>query len=56
MGKLPDSVIADVATWIKMGAPDPREAKVEQAVSTIDVEKGRSFWAFQTPAKTVPRL
>ena len=54
MGKLPDSVIADVATWIKMGAPDPREAKVEQAVSTIDVEKGRSFWAFQTPAKTAP--
>ena len=32
-GKLPDSVIADFARWIKMGAPDPRTAKgsVEEA-------------------------
>ncbi len=54
MGKLPDSVIADFAAWIEMGAPDPREAKVAQAKSTIDVEKGRAFWAFQSPRKTAP--
>src|SRR5579863_6538948 len=25
-GKLPDEVIADFETWVKMGAPDPRDA------------------------------
>jgi hypothetical protein len=37
--------------WIKMGAPDPRDgpAKVEIVESTIDIEKGREFWAFQAP-------
>ncbi|MCB1077988.1 MAG: DUF1553 domain-containing protein, partial [Verrucomicrobiae bacterium] len=40
-----------------MGAPDPREeqkseAKVmEKYSSTIDVEKGRGFWAYQKPRK-----
>ena len=51
MGKLPDAVIADFASWIEMGAPDPREAKAAQAQSTIDVEKGREYWAFQPPRK-----
>lgn len=46
-GKLPDSVIKDFETWVKMGAPDPRDGKREQVAGKIDLEKGRQFWAFQ---------
>ena len=53
-GKLPDEVIANFEAWIKMGAPDPREVKVKQAASTIDVERGRQYWAFSPPRKTTP--
>ncbi|MEZ5394852.1 MAG: DUF1549 domain-containing protein [Bryobacterales bacterium] len=52
-GKLSEEVIADFARWIEMGAPDPREGKT-QAASTIDVEKGRAFWAFQAPKSAKP--
>ena len=56
-GKLPDSVIADFETWIKMGAPDPRGGTVADAGSAstqwqkkeIDIAEGRQFWAFQKP-------
>lgn len=51
--KLPDDVIEDFKTWIKMGAPDPREG--EKDVSTeIDIEEGRKFWSFQTPKRQTP--
>ena len=58
-GKLPDEVIADFARWIDMGAPDPRLGEPGQQVMTtwktsIDVKKGREFWAFQPPKKTPP--
>ena len=53
-GKLSKKQIAVLAKWIRMGAPDPREkpATPEVVESTIDVEKGREFWAFQLPKKT----
>ncbi|MEI8379679.1 MAG: PSD1 and planctomycete cytochrome C domain-containing protein [Planctomycetota bacterium] len=49
--KLPDTVIADFVTWIKMGAPDPRKPTGNEPVARkeIDVEAGRKFWAFQPP-------
>jgi cytochrome c553 len=51
-GKLPDAVIADFEKWVAMGAPDPRDGKVtEWKESGIDIEKGRKYWAFQTPIK-----
>ena len=52
-GKLPDRVIADFETWIKQGAPDPRDGKTVQAPPgrTIDVAAGKRFWAFQPPTK-----
>jgi Protein of unknown function (DUF1553)/Protein of unknown function (DUF1549)/Planctomycete cytochrome C len=44
--KLPDAVIADLVTWVKMGAPDPRDdVKVE--VKRAD----KSWWSLQ-PLKT----
>jgi hypothetical protein len=51
--KLPDQVIADFETWVKMGAPDPRDG-TKIAKNEIDIEKGRKFWAFQPPTKAEP--
>ncbi len=46
--KLEDEVVANFEKWVSMGAPDPRDgAKV--VAKTIDIEKGRQFWAFQVP-------
>ncbi len=59
-GKLPDSVIADFETWVKMGAPDPRGELVADAGAAssqwrkneINIAEGRKFWAFQPPKKS----
>ena len=51
-GKLSDEVIADFVKWVEMGAPDPREVRVQQAASTIDLEQGRQYWAFQAPRRS----
>jgi len=54
-GKLPAGVIADFVTWIKMGAPDPRDgdAKVE---SPQDLAAARKLWAFRKVKRPpVPR-
>ena len=51
--KLSDEQIADLETWVKMGAPDPRDGTAKAAHREIDIEKGRQFWAFQPP-KNVP--
>jgi hypothetical protein len=50
--KLPASVRKDMETWIRMGAPDPRdgEAAASAARASIDYEAGRRFWAFEKPA------
>src|SRR5207244_913888 len=50
--KLPDNVIADFESWVAMGAPDPRTTGVKSTTS-ISIEDGRKFWAFQAPKKTV---
>jgi mono/diheme cytochrome c family protein len=39
--KLSDAIIADLVAWVKMGAPDPREGKVE-------AKRGdKSWWSLQ---------
>ena len=53
-GKLPDEVVRDFEAWIRMGAPDPREVEVQAAQSSIDLDEGRKFWAFQAPRKLPP--
>ncbi|MDA1016462.1 MAG: DUF1549 domain-containing protein, partial [Planctomycetota bacterium] len=45
--QLPAAVIADFESWIRMGAPDPREGKSVAIRRKIDFEQSRSFWAFQ---------
>jgi len=40
--KLPDALIADLVTWVKMGAPDPRESELAEA------KRGdKSWWSLQ---------
>ncbi len=47
-GKLPDDVIANFATWIEMGAPDPRLGDANLAQKRqINIEEGKKWWAFQ---------
>ncbi len=53
-GKLPDSVIADFAKWIDLGAPDPRGGEaVAQAKRSINLSEGKLWWAFQ-PLRSPP--
>jgi hypothetical protein len=50
--RLPDAVIADFQTWIRLGAPDPRDGRATVATvvaKPIDVSEGKRFWAFQPP-------
>ena len=50
--KLPAAVVADFRTWIKMGAPDPRDGKaVARAEGEINFAKAREFWAFKPAEK-----
>ena len=49
-GKLPAVVIADLAKWVAMGAPDPRtDAAAQTGSVSPQIEEGRKFWAFQPP-------
>ena len=45
--KLPEELIAHFTRWIEMGAPDPRDGAAIVATSEIDIEAGRTHWAFQ---------
>lgn len=56
-GKLSETAIRDIETWIAMGAPDPREMlPVEHAPTkpTIDFEAGRRHWAFREVLDVAP--
>ena len=50
--KLPAAIIADFATWIAMGAPDPRTGSAPIPKAEIDLVKGRQHWAFAPFANT----
>src|SRR5262245_41361545 len=53
--RLGKSIIEDVRTWIKMGAPDPRDGPAKSAARPpVDLESGRKFWAFQKPVARTP--
>jgi len=51
--RLPDDIIANFENWIKNGAVDPRgnsgTAVKHSAADSVDIEAGRTFWAFQPP-------
>jgi hypothetical protein len=46
-GKLVEAEVAVLVDWVRRGAPDPRTGPAPaREVRTIDVEAGRSHWAF----------
>jgi len=51
--KLSDQQIADLTTWVKMGAPDPRVASATGSTNHINYTTARDHWSFkpvQNPA------
>ena len=49
--KLPDNLLADLAKWIEIGAPDPRDDKELAALKRESVlDEAASRWAFTPPA------
>src|ERR1051325_1190140 len=53
-GVLPDDVIADFETWIKMGAPDPREGNAPAPPPPYDCAKARQHWAYRPVSEPAP--
>jgi uncharacterized protein DUF1553/uncharacterized protein DUF1549/cytochrome c len=45
--KLPDQVIKDFETWVKMGAPAPRGSAAASNYPAYDFDGARKFWSFQ---------
>ena len=53
-GALPSAEVKALEAWVKMGAPDPREAVAEAkhaAPRVIDIAEGSKHWAFRPIAK-----
>ncbi|MCA9065432.1 MAG: PSD1 domain-containing protein, partial [Planctomycetaceae bacterium] len=55
-GKLEDEIIAHFVKWVEMGAPDPREGGEVVTSHRIDIDAGRTHWAFQPLASPVPPM
>jgi hypothetical protein len=56
-GKLPDQVIKDFESWVKMGAPAPRGASSHAANASwqpYDWDAAKKFWSFQPVKKHQP--
>ncbi|AMV33158.1 Planctomycete cytochrome C [Pirellula sp. SH-Sr6A] len=49
--KLSDEQIADLAHWIRIGAPDPRTVVTKHTGKKIDLELARQFWSFRSLTK-----
>ncbi|MBI1323480.1 DUF1553 domain-containing protein [bacterium] len=55
--KLPDSVAADFERWIRMGAPDSREAPHASEPASRTKAVNADFWAFRPPvAHEAPKV
>src|SRR5262249_50504269 len=56
-GKLPESDIAVLERWVRMGAPDPRTEPAPGGPARADLDAGRSHWAFRPIAEPpVPQV
>jgi hypothetical protein len=54
-GKLSDATIHDFETWVKMGAPDPRDGAVPTVVAKpYDTSEAKKWWAFQPMKRPAP--
>ncbi|MEO8493879.1 MAG: PSD1 and planctomycete cytochrome C domain-containing protein [Planctomycetota bacterium] len=52
--QLPAALIHDVERWIKLGAPDPRDASAVPKSLVENLEEAREFWALQKPVRHEP--
>ncbi len=53
--RLADSEVQALEEWVKMGAPDPRDAApVAKPGRVIDIDEGRKFWSFAPLACVEP--
>ncbi len=53
-GKLPDEIIRDFETWVRMGAPDPRDGPA-RVVSQYDTSKAKELWWSFQPIQAVAK-
>jgi hypothetical protein len=53
-GKLSEEVIADLTTWIALGAADPRDGTELPSKRFIDIAEGKRFWSFRPLVATLP--
>lgn len=51
--RLPKEVLNDFTAWVRMGAPDPREAATAGQSAPVDIATGRKFWSLQKPVAQV---
>ncbi len=49
--RLPDAVLADFVTWVKLGAPDPRDGVVGEAKRA-----DKSWWSLQPVKQVAPEV
>ncbi|MEO6741145.1 MAG: DUF1549 domain-containing protein, partial [Chthoniobacteraceae bacterium] len=55
--RLAEAEVKALEEWVKMGAPDPREAAAVKKGRVIDVAEGRKFWSFAPLARVeVPKV
>ena len=55
--KLAEHERAALSKWVEAGAADPRDHQTEGKAKSVDVAKGREFWAFRPVANhAVPKM
>lgn len=59
--QLPESVVRDFETWIKMGAPDPRDSDAQPLAAShsepYNFKEAKKFWSFRPLVRReVPRV
>lgn len=52
--RLPEGFVRDVETWIRMGAPDPRETAAKLERPKLDLVTARQFWSLRPRVKPTP--
>jgi hypothetical protein len=53
-GRLPQSIIDDFESWIKMGAPDPRQnaENIARRPAKLSIASAKEHWAYRVPIRT----
>src|SRR5688572_20437312 len=47
--RLTDEQVADLAAWVKAGAPDPRTPSATQPAAAVQIAEASKHWSFQPP-------